>query len=79
MSVGLAISICTPYMTVCMAISLLSIPYIHYIYVHMCGFGQPLSFVRRQIYRLNSGLGKPQGTGRWAWCAIFYRSALTWT
>jgi hypothetical protein len=32
---------CTPYMTECMVISLLIIPYIHCIYVCMCGFGQP--------------------------------------
>jgi hypothetical protein len=33
--------ICTPYMTVCMVISLLKIPYIHCIYICMHGFGQP--------------------------------------
>jgi hypothetical protein len=33
--------ICTPYMTVCMVISLLKILYIHRLYVYMCGSGQP--------------------------------------
>jgi len=33
--------ICTPYMTVCMVISLLKILYIHRIYVFMYGSGQP--------------------------------------
>jgi hypothetical protein len=32
---------CAPYLTVCMAISLLKMPYIHRIYVCMYGFGQP--------------------------------------
>jgi hypothetical protein len=31
----------TPYMAVCMVISLLIIPYVHRIYVFMYGFGQP--------------------------------------
>ena len=33
--------ICTPYMTVCMVISLLIIPYIHRIYIYVYGSGQP--------------------------------------
>ena len=36
--------ICTLYMTVCMLISLLSIPYIHLVYIFMHGFGQPYSY-----------------------------------
>jgi len=34
---------CTPYMTVCMVISLLKMPYLHRIYVRVYGFGQPYS------------------------------------
>jgi len=34
----------TPYMTVCMVISLLQVPYIWWIYVRMCGFGQPYQY-----------------------------------
>jgi len=33
--------ICTSYMTVCMVIFLLKLPYIHRIYICMYGFGQP--------------------------------------
>jgi len=33
--------ICTPYVTVCMVINLLKIPYIHRTYIYMYGSGQP--------------------------------------
>jgi hypothetical protein len=59
--------ICTPYMTVCMVISLLKIPYIYRIYVCMYGLGQPYITV----------VGKGLLVGRWSFA--LYTCVYTYT
>jgi len=38
--------VCAPYMTVCMVISMLKIPYVHCIYLNLYKSGQP--YIRRK-------------------------------